>query len=307
MASAVVDRQQGTCWLVPNRVLYDNCSLDRGGEPFMSAKHLVALDRMTGQTTFYVSLLTISSASGELKSLGVSDGIAYHSFRVTIDGSILADAALSGTISGSARSNTGLAIGLRFEQSLMVEVSGSVLSPQTTYWVVASTDSSEPINRTEDVQFIDGAPYRYEHLTYRDAQGSEYQVTVAMGLDRISRIILDNNVPFSVNQIVASIELRSGVGAFLAEPFVPLVLRINGSRRNHRIRSGGEIFTLTNVNGSARFVLPPNWLAETLASLDLSFVSREFPGISPVLNSPYLEISTDLPGYANYPASFELW
>jgi hypothetical protein len=79
------------------------------------------------------------------------------------DRSILADAALSGTISGSARSNTGLAIGLRFEQSLMVEVRGSVLSPQTTYWVAASTDTSEPINRTEDVQFIDGAPYRYEH------------------------------------------------------------------------------------------------------------------------------------------------
>jgi hypothetical protein len=274
----------------------------------MSAKHLVAQDRMTGHATSYVSLLTISPASGELKSLGVSDGIAYHSFRVTIDGSILADAALSGTITGGARSNTGLAVGLRFDQSLLVEVSGSVVSPQTTYWAVASTDSSEPVGRTEDVQFIDGVPYRYEHLTYRPAEGSEYQVTVARGLDRISRIILDTNVPPSVNATTGSVELRSGAGQPLSEPVVPLVLRINGSRRNHSILAGpGEVFTLTDVNGRARFELPPDWLAQTLASLDLSFVPAGLPVISPVLYSPYVEISAGLADYANYPASLELW
>lgn len=274
----------------------------------MSAKHLVARDRMTRHGTSYVTLLAISPASGELKSLGVSDGRGYHSFRITIDGSILADAALSGTISGGGRSNTSLAIGLRFEQSLLIEVSGSVTSPQTTYWAVASTDSSEPINRTEDVQFIDGAPYRYEYLTYRGTGESEYQVTVAMGLDRISRITLDNNVPISVNQITGSLELRSGDGGYLSESSVPLVLRINGSHRSHPIINRiGEVFRVTDVNGEARFTLPPDWLVQTLASIDLSFAPSGFPGISPVLFTPYVEVSADLADYANYPAGFELW
>ena len=154
----------------------------------MPSKHLVARGGVTGATMDCVPLLDIPAASGELKSFGVSDGIGSQSFRKTIDGTVLADAALSGTASGSAISNTGLAVALRFEQSLLVEVSGSVRSPQTTYRTVVSTDSSEFSNRTSVVRPIGDAQYRFETLTYRRAGGTVYDVTTAIVPDKISRI-----------------------------------------------------------------------------------------------------------------------
>lgn len=275
----------------------------------MSAKHLAARLGLTGATTSYVKLLDIPAASGELKSLGLSDGIAYHSFRVTIDGTVLADAYLSGTASGNVRSNTGLAIGLRFEQSLLVEVSGSSLSPQTTYWAVACTDSSEFTDRILFVQVIDGAPYLFERLRYRREDGTEYEVTVAVGPDRISKITLDEGVPISGEQVTGSIELRSGLGEHLSEETVPLVLRIDGSRRNHRIlRESGEVFTINNVDGEARFALPQDWLDQVTAPRDQYFYRRGLPPPPyPALYGPHVEIAADLAGYANYPASFDLW
>jgi hypothetical protein len=271
----------------------------------MSAKHIVAR-QVTGSTTSYVPLLDIPAASGELKSLGVSDGIEYHSFRVTIDGTTLADAYLSGTASGSVRSNTGLAIGLRFEQSLLVQVSGSVLSPQTTYWAVASTDSSEFTNRTTFTQSIEGAPYLFERLTYGREDGTEYDVTMPIGPDQISKIVLDEGVPIPGEQVTGYIQLRSGNGESLSEETVPLVLRINPSRRNHIIRrESGEAFTLDNVIGEKRFALPQDWLTATLREY---FYRRDIPGPPyPAPYGPYVEIAADLPGYANYPASIVLW
>src|SRR5271166_6307419 len=233
----------------------------------MSSKHIVAR-QVTGSTTSYVPLLDIPAASGELKSLGVSDGIEYHSFRVTIDGTTLADAYLSGTASGSVRSNTGLAIALRFEQSLLVQVSGSVLSPQTTYWAVASTDSSEFTNRTTFTQSIEGAPYLFERLTYGREDGTEYDVTMPIGPDQISKIILDEGVPIPGEQVTGYIELRS-------------------------------------VIGEKRFALPQDWLTATLREY---FYRRDIPGPPyPAPYGPYVEIAADLPGYANYPASIVLW
>jgi hypothetical protein len=275
----------------------------------VSAKHLVALRNVTGATTSYVSLLSIPTASGELKSLGVSDGIAYHSFRVTIDGTVLADAYLSGTASGNVRSNTGLTVGLRFEQSLLVEVSGSVLSPQTTYWAVASTDSSESTNRTQFVQVIDSAPYLFERITYQRQDGSQYNVIVAVGPDRISKIMLDEGAPTLGDRVTGTVELRSGNGEYLSESIVPLVCRINGSRRSHPIViEGGQAFALANVNGEARFELRQGWLAATLNSVNPLFAPN-IPQVAPypVLYGPYVEIATDLTGYANQPASIELW
>ena len=275
----------------------------------MSAKHLVALRNVTGATTSYVPLLNIPTASGELRSLGVSDGIAYHSFRVTIDGTVLADAYLSGTASGSVRSNTGLAVGLRFEQSLLVEVSGSVLSPQTTYWTVASTDSSESTNRTQFTEFIDDAPYLFERITYQRQDGTEYDVIVAIGPDRISKIMLDEDVPTVGDHVTGTVELRTGNGEHLYEAIVPLVCKINGSRRNHPIIiEGDQAFALANVNGEASFELRQGWLATTINSFGLFFdprISRVAP--YPAFSGPYVEIATDLTGYANQPTSIELW
>jgi hypothetical protein len=275
----------------------------------MSAKHLVALRGVTGATTSYVPLLSIPAASGELKSLGVSDGIAYHSFRVTIDGIVLADAYLSATVSGSVRSNTGFAVGLRFEQSLLVEVSGSVLSPQTTYWTTVATDSSEPTDRNQFTQFIDGAPYLFDRISYQREGSGQYDVIVAIGPDRISRIILDEYAPGPGDQISGTVELRSGNGEYLYEPFVPLVCRINGSRRSHPVvNEGNQVFALEAVSGNARFQLQQGWLATTMNSLNLLVNQPPFQVVPyPALSGPYIEIATDLTGYANYPAGIELW
>lgn len=90
-----------------------------------AARHMMAL-QLTGATTDHVPLLRISRASGELKSIGISDGIAYHRFRVQIDGCVMVDAPLAATAGWGLRTNTGLTVGLRFEQSLLVEVKASV-------------------------------------------------------------------------------------------------------------------------------------------------------------------------------------
>lgn len=275
----------------------------------MAAKHIMAR-QLTGATTEYVELLNISRASGELKSLAVSDGIAYHKFRVTIDGTELADAYLTATSDGSVRSNAGLAVGLRFEQSLQVDVKASKFSPQTTYWAVACTDSSELIGRRTFVEDVGDAPYRFERLSYRGDDEQEYEVTAAIGPEHLSRITVDDEGGAGEYAITGLVELRSAAGEPISESIVPFVVRRVGSRRSRPILTEeGERYILRNVNGEQRFELPVAALLDQLAApRDRYLLNRGFPPLPyPAMFGPDIEIAADLHGYANYPARVELW
>ena len=69
----------------------------------------------TNERSYYqlCAMLDIPIASGELKSIGVANGLQYHEFRITVDGSVLVDERLAGTASGNTRCNMGLPIGIR--------------------------------------------------------------------------------------------------------------------------------------------------------------------------------------------------
>jgi hypothetical protein len=128
--------------------------------------HIVAR-QLSGVLSNYALLLDVSGTSGELKSIGISNGIAYHHFRVTIDGNVLVDARLSGTASGDVRSNAGLAMGVRFANSLRIDTAGSVTTSLPTYWVVATTDGSKLIALEVFTSEVGGIQQRLEppHLS----------------------------------------------------------------------------------------------------------------------------------------------
>lgn len=275
----------------------------------MAAKHIRAC-QVTGASTAYVQLLRISGTGGELKSLAVSDGIAYHKFRVTIDGIKMVDAYLAATSDGSFRSNTGLTVGLRFEQSLKVDVKASELSPQTTYWAVACTDSSELTGRHTFVEDVGDAPYRFEQLSYRGDDEHDYEVTAAIGPEKVSRIIVDDESYDGDEWITGLVDLRSAAGEPLSEGTVPFVMRRSGSRRNRPIRGPeGDPYALRDVHGEKRFELPVTLLLDQLAAPhDRYLLNRGYPPLPyPALFGPGIEIAADLHGYSNYPAHVELW
>src|SRR5213595_3946161 len=68
------------------------------------------------------------SVSGILIGLGVARGDSYHHFKVTLDGSQLAEDIMCGAARGDEQNN-GLAMGLPFASSLGVEISSENDSP----------------------------------------------------------------------------------------------------------------------------------------------------------------------------------
>jgi hypothetical protein len=261
----------------------------------MGAKQVKA-SRVSGATTSYVTLINITGESGELKSIGIADGIQLHYFKITIDQNILVDEELSGTATGNVRGNTSLTIGLRFDDSLLVEARGSVKSPQTVYWAVVTTDSSKEVRMRSYVRDIDDAPYRFEETTYERGDGTSYNVTTLIGPEKISELTTEQDVYQIGEPIRGRIVLRTAEGAPLYETFVPIVVRPAGYQRAFPVPLSNDEggYGLSSVDGSAEFELNPNITEALFARL---------ARLGPI---PALEIVADLPTFANYPARFRL-
>jgi hypothetical protein len=242
--------------------------------------------------------LTINNGSGELKSVGVSDGIGYHYFRIVIDGNELVSAKLGATASGNLRANVSLPVGLRFEHSVLVEGSSNVKAPMTRYWVVAQTDSSRLDLSEYFTEDYEGITVRFRRDTYVRDDESEYTITVSLGPERICRIDLQNDLYIWGRESVSGvITLQTVDGDPLSESSVELALRVAGSQREFPIRRGP--FPRA-VEGQASFELSSDTIIGSIPDL----VGRQFPPF--VVTEPFFELVSTLDGYANYPATFRL-
>jgi hypothetical protein len=228
--------------------------------------------------------------SGVLNGLAVAGGVQYHYVRVTLDGKQLAgpvgvdgggrpmDPFLSGIQGGAAHGNNGVPIGLEFEHELLVEIRGSVPSPQTVFWasyVIAPMAPQEPEAPVEEVQ---GVPHRFF-----ESRG----LRVLLGPARWSRVVLTSDVWLPGEWIAGRVELRAD-REMEQPPFaetVPLVLRPSG-----RTRRLEPLMVLHEVRGEAGFEIPPDALDERR---DLRYLLRTGRSV---------EIVAELAGYANYPA-----
>jgi hypothetical protein len=165
------------------------------------------------------------------------------------------------------------------------------------------------VRRVTYAEDVGEARYLFERLTYRREDNTDYDVTLAVGPDRISRVVIDNESLALGDAIAGSVELRNAEGEHIFEESVPLIIRLNGTRRKRPILDeNGEPFILRNVDGSARFEIPEDWWVRMAYPVNRRFFEQGLlPAPYLALFGPYVEIATDLPGFANYPAELEIW
>lgn len=268
----------------------------------MTTKYIRA--QTFGSTTGFVPLLNIPDGHGELKSLGVANGLRYHYVRVTIDGAVLAEERLAGTAFANGRCQASLPIGLRFEDSLLVEVRSDTDAPQTTYWVVAQTDSSEFVRSEHFTSGFDSIDLVFERSTYRRPNGSTYDVIVAIGPERISELSLNLDVYQRDELLEGTVRLRTATGQPLYAEFVPIVVRISGTQRPFPIRGRGreidrsnnQSFGVANVEGTRGFGIPVGAIADSL--------NLQLPVVIGV--GPQFELVAQLQGFSNVPTGLQL-
>jgi hypothetical protein len=212
--------------------------------------------------------------------LGVAGGEDYGSIRVTIDGNTLVDdKALSGSNAGQASSNTGHAMLLPFQSSMLVEVRDRPNpSSLTKYWASWVSDHSEEIRapREFDIPGESGQRIRYRETVFKGDGNTTYFVTELVGPVRWSYVDLERDTYRTSNAVSGVVTLREEpAGRVLEEAtFVPLAMRVMGRQT--------PLADIPEVPVNARF------------RVDISGAPVSLP----------LEIVASLPGYVNVPGRF---
>jgi hypothetical protein len=223
-------------------------------------------------TSSYRVLVNIKGVSGILTGLGVTGGDYYHYFRVKIDGRIVVNEFLCGTM--SELENNGLGINLPFNNELIVEIRNHKPSTLPRFWCSFYTHHSRKVNENYVIEQIDGVDYVYKVEEF-EYEGKRYTIKSSYGNAKISRVVLEKDTYFAGESIKGNIELRDWQGKPLYEKNVILILRLLGRRTEL------QKFKIGPVEGKRGFEIE---LPKTLKG--------------------NFELLCDLKGYANFPAVF---
>jgi hypothetical protein len=227
-----------------------------------------------------VPLVVVRGTGGVLMGVGVAGGICYHSFRLTIDGSVLADDFVVGSNTGAGNANGGVTMSLPFEQELKVEIRDDPTpSAITRFWTTFFTWHSEPISGPDrHVERIDGQEFLFQRTDFADAEGREYTIDELIGPRRWSYIELSADTFLATEEEYARGTLRLR-GWRDVEP-----LSLDGAQI--AVRPAGRQRTLwfgsRPIEAEGRFQIPLGELPQRVL----------------------LEAVADIKGFANVPASF---
>jgi hypothetical protein len=236
----------------------------------------------------YVTLVNVQGIDGELTGLGVAGGSGYHSFRLTLDGIVVADDFVVGNNTGGASANGGITLCLPFSQTLQVEIRDSPRrSAITRFWAAYVTSHTNPVDGPERRRVrLEEQEYAFETTRYRGLGDSLYTVEALIGPTRWSTVHLYSDTVLRGEEVQGVLELRDIDEGYVYAESANLVVRAAGRTRPLYVHELGS------VQGEMRFGISVVDLPERQGSV------RELPrGVN-------LEVAADLPGFANIPASF---
>jgi hypothetical protein len=227
-----------------------------------------------------VPLVHVQGIAGELTGLGIAGGMAYHRFRLTLDGHTLADDYLVGRNTAGASGNAGMGLSLPFESELKVEVYDELTaSAITRFWAAfltshARTEPEESIA----VRRIAGKEYRIKRTSFSRPDAPPYTVDELLGAAHLSRVRLDSDTYFRGELLRGSLDLEHT-----------------------------EHLDYTPTEESVRLFVRPIGRTRDLLGLELDVVRGErifefaTGDLPPRME---LELAADLADYGNVPASF---
>ncbi len=228
----------------------------------------------------YVRMVDITGVDGTLTAIGVASGKNYHYFRITIDGSVVADDLLTGSNATVAAANNGLGVALPFDHSLLVEVRDAPSpSALTKYWAAWVTSHTETIGEGElRVEEFAGQPFLVRHVDYGEDGHVRYSVETTEQPLLWSRVDLETDFYAPDESIDGTVTVWQGPSqepVFLDQ--VELIIRPYGFTR---VLDSRSVAIGDNV---ARFT---------------------FSDLQPLVHGRLFEIVADLSGFANIPALF---